>query len=329
MQLVLDTNGLMVKKKNDAFWIISKTEKRLISPKRITSIAVTADCLLSSAAIKLAAKHQIPIYFFDYAARLQARLWSPQFGSIATIRRRQLLFATQPAATLWVIQLFQLKAQHQIACLNAMRRRKPGKSPEILQAIAELEKRVKAFDDFKGQLLDSCRNNIMGQEGIIAKAYWRLISPLLPQEFQFQKRSRRPAGDAFNASLNYLYGMLYSVISSAILAAGMDPFLGFLHADEYNKPTFTFDMIEPFRPWIDQLLIMECLHKNVKQAYFDQKEGAYMLNQAGKRYIIPLFNDFMEERIRFRNRDLSRKNHIYRFAGEFAQTLIAAENEQT
>ena len=131
----------------------------------------------------------------------------------------------------------------------------------------------------------------MGIEGNMARVYWRFLSESLPQPYQFPKRSRRPAQDMFNAALNYLYGMLYSVTESAALAAGLDTHLGFLHADEYNRPTFVFDLIEPYRPWIDKLL----------------------------------FNDYMAQRILFRGRRLSRKNHIYRFAGEFAQKLLKEE----
>ena len=119
---------------------------------------------------------------------------------------------------------------------------------------------------------------------------------------------------------------MYSVVGSAILAAGLDPHLGFLHVDGYNKPSFTFDMIEPFRPWVDLLLAMEAMKGQLKETYFTKDEGGYTLNKAGKRYLIPLFNDFMEERMRFRERLLSRKNHIFRFAGEFAQELLTSDS---
>ena len=42
--------------------------------------------------------------------------------------------------------------------------------------------------------------------------------------------------------------MLYAVVEGGLFASGLDPHLGILHADEYNKPTLAFDMIEPFRP---------------------------------------------------------------------------------
>ncbi|MEM1123772.1 MAG: CRISPR-associated endonuclease Cas1, partial [Bacteroidota bacterium] len=90
MQLVLDTNGLSLKKRNNSFWIVSKKHRRVISPHRVSSIAVIRDCLISTAAMRLAIKHKIPIFLFNYAGKAEGSLWSPYFGSIATIRRNQL-----------------------------------------------------------------------------------------------------------------------------------------------------------------------------------------------------------------------------------------------
>ena len=117
MQLVLNTNGLTVKKRNNAFYIIGKEGRRLISPKRVTSIAVTADCLLSAAAIRLAAQHKIPIYFFNRSGMADARLWAANFGSIATIRRRQVLLAETPEATQKMRQLVRTFLVHYRAVL--------------------------------------------------------------------------------------------------------------------------------------------------------------------------------------------------------------------
>ena len=41
--------------------------------------------------------------------------------------------------------------------------------------------------------------------------------------------------------------MLYSLVERACIVAGLDPFVGFLHTDNYNKKSLVFDLIEPFR----------------------------------------------------------------------------------
>jgi len=325
MQLVLDTNGLIVKKRNNSFWIMAKEGKRLISPKRVSSIAVTADCLFSSAAIRLAANHSIPIFFMNASGHAESKLWAAAFGSTATIRRQQVLFALTPEATVWIISLFQLKLEGQVATLKYIQRTRPKWKAEMTPGIAVLQERFQNFAAHEDQLLPDVRSNIMGVEGSMGQRYWALVGKATPEPFQFSGRSRRPAQDPFNAGLNYMYGMLYNLVSSACLAAGLDPYLGFLHTDGYKRPSLTFDMIEPFRPWVDQIWLEQFYKKRVKQEFFTKNDNGLRLNAKGKRFIIPLFNDYMAASIVYRKRKLSRKNHIYRFAGKFAQFLLKKE----
>jgi hypothetical protein len=48
--------------------------------------------------------------------------------------------------------------------------------------------------------------------------------------------------------LNYGYGVLYSLVEKACIYAGLDPFVGFLHTDNYVKKSLVFDLLEPYRP---------------------------------------------------------------------------------
>ena len=285
MQLVLDTNGLIVKKRNNSFWIMAKEGKRTISPHRISSIAVTADCDLNSSAIRLAAKHNIPIYFVNATGHAEARLMSASFTGLATIRREQAFFAEKPEATQWMLSLFQLKTQHQIANLQHLYEQLPKKKRSNRAGIQQLQAYSLQFKQHQDKLIDEVRLSLMGIEGNMAKLYWKEISSLLPEEFQFLGRSRRPAQDEFNACLNYLYGMLYNLIGSAVYAAGLDPYLGILHTDGYKRPTLVFDMIEPFRPWVDWLLIDQVLNKRILKSYFQRVKGGLHLSKKGKEAI--------------------------------------------
>lgn len=321
MQLVLDTNGIIVKVRNAAFWIISKTQQRTISPTKITSIAITQDCLLSSAAIRLAVKHQIPIIFFNGQGKAEARLWSPYFSNIATIRRKQIQFFTLPQATEWGIDLFKLKTLQQQQLLQQVRRRKRTTQETIDKTILFIQEKVKSMDDFRTQPIKDVRANLMGIEGIIAKQYWSALSSVFPIDWQYEKRSRRPAEDKFNATLNYLYGMLYSITEGALFATGLDPQLGMLHVDMYNRPTLAFDLIEPFRPWIDQLLVELIFGNQLTDACFEEKDGGIFVSKTGKTIIIPAFNGLMQKKITFLEHNLSHKNHIHRFAAALVQRI--------
>lgn len=65
----------------------------------------------------------------------------------------------------------------------------------------------------------------------------------------------RAATNPVNALLNYTYALLESEARLALLAAGLDPTLGVLHADQRNRDSFALDAMEPVRPEVDAFLL--------------------------------------------------------------------------
>jgi CRISPR-associated protein Cas1 len=321
MQLVLDSKGITVSSKDGAFQVKGEKGSRTFGPGKLESIAVTANVMLEASAIRLAIQHRIPILFFNRIGKAQARLWSPYFESIATLRRQQVFFSESPEATGWMLDLFVLKTEAQVEVLKCLRK---GRMLSALgPGITKLKLGSKQFENYRGVLIEECRQQLMGTEGQLAKLYWLSVGESLPRPYRFRQRSRRPAKDIFNAAINYTYGMLYSVVEGALFAAGLDPFLGILHADEYNKPTLVFDLIEVFRPWVDKLVVEQCLNKKLDTAFFTKNQYGIFLNKKGKAFIIPLFNDFLRSSRNYLHQEASVKNHIYFMAARLAQRIRA------
>jgi CRISPR-associated endonuclease Cas1 len=65
----------------------------------------------------------------------------------------------------------------------------------------------------------------------------------------------RAATNPVNALLNYTYALLESEARLALLASGLDPTLGVLHADQRNRDSFALDAMEPVRPDADAFLL--------------------------------------------------------------------------
>jgi CRISPR-associated protein Cas1 len=321
MHLVLDTKRINLKVRKACFHLQTEKHERLISPQKISSISITTQCWMSSSAIRLAVQHKIPIYFHDALGNIEGRLWTASFGHLATNRRNQVLFKLNLKSTEWMIEIFEHKTDGQIQNLNYLKSRKVRFSDELEISISKLEIGKIDLQTFKNSYLDDCAASLMGREGTMARYYWQSIIKCMPDDMKFEDRNRRPAKDYFNAALNYLYGMLYGVVENAIFLVGLDPYLGMLHADEYNQPTLTFDMIEPFRPWIDRFLIEKILSNEIKPDFFQQKDGGFWLSKNGKQYLIPKFNEFLEDKIIFRDKLLTRKAHIYRLMLDLLKVL--------
>lgn len=321
MQLVLNTEGLSLRVKDRVFYVSAGDEFRKISPEVIDSIAITSPCMLSSAAVMLAADVGIPIYFFDHIGDARSCLRSPYFESLATLRRQQVYFSDSVEGAKWVVEQFRLKTEQQTQLLTYLKNRKPGSAVRIEKVIDDLTAALREMPKVQGATHLEWNAAVMGWEGAQARKYWQCIGQMLPEPWKFKVRSRQPARDAFNAMLNYGYGMLYSLVEQAVFAAGLDPHLGILHVDQYDRPTLAYDLIEPFRPWIDRFVVQLLFKGKMSEDYFEPFKGGIYLSKNGKRLFIPAFNEWMLAKVRWEGRQQARRDHIYRSAGLLARQI--------
>ncbi|MGC8798574.1 MAG: CRISPR-associated endonuclease Cas1 [candidate division WOR-3 bacterium] len=91
-----------------------------------------------------------------------------------------------------------------------------------------------------------------------------------------------PAQDEFNALLNYAYGILYSRVEKACVIAGLDPYVGIIHTDNYNKKSLVFDIIENYRVWAEEVVINLFASRRVKKEQFDRLHNGMILNREGR-----------------------------------------------
>ncbi|MBR1798731.1 MAG: type II CRISPR-associated endonuclease Cas1 [Bacteroidales bacterium] len=86
-------------------------------------------------------------------------------------------------------------------------------------------------------------------EGRAAAFYWSQMFPSIPNF----TRSRE--GDYPNTLLNYGYAILRAVIARALVGSGLLPTLGIHHHNRYNAYCLADDIMEPYRPYVDQHVV--------------------------------------------------------------------------
>ena len=86
-------------------------------------------------------------------------------------------------------------------------------------------------------------------EGRAAAYYW---SELFESSLEF-RRDRE--GFAPNNLLNYGYAILRATVARSLVASGMLPTFGIHHHNRYNAYCLADDMMEPYRPYVDQLVL--------------------------------------------------------------------------
>lgn len=122
-----------------------------------------------------------------------------------------------------------------------------------------------------GQAVDRVRNEsdletIRGIEGDTAKQYFGVFNELITAQkadFTFRERNRRPPLDRVNALASFIYTLLYHDIRSALESCGLDPAVGFLHRDRPGRMSLALDLMEEFRPFFADRLVLSLI--NLKQ----------------------------------------------------------------
>jgi CRISPR-associated protein Cas1 len=104
---------------------------------------------------------------------------------------------------------------------------------------------------------------LRGIEGAGSKAYFAVLRGCLRPDFTFEKRTRRPPTDPFNALLSLGYTLLGEALCTALEIVGLDPYEGFFHADKYGRPALALDLLEEFRGPVADSLALTLVNKRM------------------------------------------------------------------
>lgn len=307
--------------------MVKKDDKSFeVSANKINSILITTAAYITTDAIKMAVENNIDIVFLDAHGDPYGRVWHPKLGSTTLIRRRQLeIYDTADGLNLakeWGLK----KLDDQIALLNRLKKARPEKGDDLGSYIQEIERSREDMKRLRGTI-DFRRQEILGLEGMASRAYFGAISSVMPERYRFTGRSRSPAKDEFNAMLNYGYGVLYSLVEKGCIIAGLDPYVGFLHTDSYNKKSLVFDVIEIFRTYIDEAVVHLFTRRMIKDEFFELLEQGIGLSKEGKAALIEAVNAVLDEPISYRGRNVKVRNTITMECHRIANSLIRPGTE--
>lgn len=313
MQLYLDSYGCFLSVKHGRFWLKTpNTNGQAIPILRLKCILVTKGVSLSSDAIFLALEHSIPIVFIDNLGRSEGYIWGGQFGSISSIRKQQAKFADDLKGMQWIKTVLEARLDHQIEHLQQLTEEDSTLSKVYQNSFNQLYSLQKTWSKKKWlrqQDKDQLAASFRGVEGSASRTYFQAISLALPENWQFEKRNRRPAYDPFNALLNYLYGMLYPMVELSLIKAGLDPYMGILHIDRHRRPTFVYDMIEYYRHWAEIVAVNLARNQKLSPqndfAAPDPQTGIRLL-QSGKSAVIHQMLEYLEAASPFMGKERKR-----------------------
>lgn len=333
MQIYLNTYGTYLHVKDEMFEIRvpvkdGEPNKQHIAAHKVSSIVMSTSAALSTDAVKLALMNNIDIIFTESDGHPIGRIWHSKLGSTTKIRKRQLETSLGKEAVTFTKAWISEKMNNQLEFIKDLKKHRSQMADYLDEKINKIENLKVSVSNLQSDKIDDISDTIRGLEGTAGRLYFETINYVLPEQYRFEGRSMRPAKDAYNAFINYGFGILYSRVEKCLMLAGLDPYVGFLHRDDYNQKSMVFDFIEPYRIFVETVVFRLFSAKKVNKADTDEITNGVTLNKEGKELLVTALNDYMEsETIRYKGRNQTRANAMQQDAHTFANGLIAREQD--
>lgn len=319
MELVLNTYGVSLNRDNEGFVITTSEGRQRIPAVGITSIQISRGASITSDAVMLAVEKEIELLFMDNSGKPVGRIWSPKYGSISDIRKGQVGFVYSHDAVDWIKEVIRKKIENQQAMI-LMFSESSASDPATVKSIERLEDYRTKIASLNGDIVQDIAHSLRGWEGVSSRIYFNTINSFLPEQYRFEERSQHPAMDVANAFLNYGYGLMYGKVEGALIKAGIDPYVGVLHRDDYNRPVLVYDVIELYRMWVEYVVYTLLAQNVVTDEFYSIKDdGSCWLEPLGRRILIQSLNDYLDEVITIGGIQRSRLTSISLYAQKLAQ----------
>jgi CRISPR-associated protein Cas1 len=129
--------------------------------------------------------------------------------------------------------------------------------------------------------LASFRRKLMQIEAKFSQFYFKQIFQLIPERIGPEGRKTFKAYDGVNNFFNLAYELLAWKVHRALINAKLEPYLGFLHSEQFGKPSLVCDFQELHRYLIDDFIIQYC--KSLAKRDFTFKTEKMSAQKKGKR----------------------------------------------
>jgi len=211
---------------------------------------------LSGGVLDFLIRKRVETVFMTPTGRFRARLALDEHRHVA-LRKAQYLHLSDTGFALATAKIMVWGKLENATRLLLLRGRQLG--DKSLKAAA-LRLRAMAAHAKEVENLETLR----GVEGSASRAYFEAFPRLILNEsFTFSGRNRRPPLDPVNALLSFAYTMLTNEVLSAVKASGLDPYLGTLHEVSYGRPSLACDLVEEYRSFLGDRLVLGLVNKKV------------------------------------------------------------------
>ncbi len=253
--------------------------------QRVQGIVLLGAHHISTPALRTALEQEVPIHFASRGGRYQGVTWSGQPGpeGLGLWLQQQTCFADPANALEAARRIVEARLRHSREVLR--QRDLEGQGEAGLHGIDQLLEQLAQAADL---------SVLNGLEGQGARLYFEALQPMVPAEFGFTGRNRRPPRDPFNALLSLGYTILFAQVDTVLRADGLLPWVGFYHQAHGRHAVLASDLMEPFRHLVERTALAAVTRRRLRPEdfYLDAERGCLLQQEAMKRYLAMLSERF-------------------------------------
>lgn len=280
--------GARIEKEYRRILVTKEDEVLLRTPiSRVTHVVLVGNAGATTPALLALLDRGVTLTLMGRGGRLRGRLVPPLPRNVP-LRQAQYERERDTGFSLSVGRAVVAGKLHNSRTLMMrLRRRHPDLPEAALLRLQQAQARVATVDTLA---------TLRGVEGNAARAYFQWLRAALRADMRMDKRTRRPPTDPVNALLSLGYTLLNEALMTACEVVGLDPYVGFFHAEKYGRPALALDMVEEFRaPIVDSLVLTLVNKRMIKPKDFEPgKKGGVYLTRHGLRIFLREFADRLE-----------------------------------
>jgi len=295
--LFVTTQGAWLNKEGEAVVVSVEKEVKLRIPiHTLGGIVCFGNVACSQYLMNHCAENNVLISYLSENGRFLARVHGPVNGNVL-LRREQYRRADNPKSSTEIARCFVLA---KIAnSRTVLQRHIRNHSDKVGNEHAETA--VRDLETLLGQARKADNlDGLRGVEGMAGNCYFSVFDHLITAqktEFPFAGRNRRPPTDNVNALLSFIYTLLVHDCTGALEAVGLDPQVGFLHRDRSGRPSLALDLMEEFRAFFADRLVLSLINLKQLQTSDFEKEatGAVIMKDDGRKNLLIAYQKRKQE----------------------------------
>ncbi len=264
----------------------------------IASVVCFGNVSLTPALMAACAEHDVAVAFLSEHGRFLARIIGKTSGNVL-LRREQYRRADRDSDTLGIARAIiagKLVNSRMVLLRGARDRAGSDDVATLTHTAARMAAYLTALESASS--LDEAR----GLEGAAAREYFGAFNALIAQQketFTFTARSRRPPRDPLNALMSFVYTLVLHDLTAALEIHGLDPAVGFLHRDRPGRVGLALDLMEEFRPWLADRLVLTLINlRQLSESDFTVEEtGGVTMTESGRKTVLVAYQKRKQDEV--------------------------------